>query len=98
MIQPVEKAAAYSGIPAASTPKRASSEHTPGKEQTTVNTDDVDREIRQLKVQKQKLESRLQSEQDEQKKNELRDELKSIESMLSFKDNDAYRKDHAIVV
>ena len=68
------------------------------EEKTTINTDDVDREIKQLKERKSQIEQQLQAEQDEQRKPALEKELKTIESMLSFKDNDAYRRQNAIMI
>ncbi len=61
----------------------------------TVSTDKVDREIRELKEQKQRLEQRLDIETDETKIKELEGELAQVERELSQKDNDTYRRQHA---
>lgn len=67
-------------------------------DKTTLNTDAADREIRQLKEKQRQLEQQLRAEQDETKRTELQNELKTVNSMLSFKDNDAYRREHAVVI
>lgn len=93
-----------SSINPVGSPKDTASERRPEKAEknpeakTTINTDEVDREIKQLKERKRQIEQQIQSEQDEQRKHALEQELKTIESMLSFKDNDAYRRQNAIVV
>lgn len=62
----------------------------------TVNTDNVDAEIKKLKEEKQKIEQQIQSaSSDEDKRQELEQRLSQIESELSAKDNDSYRKKHA---
>ena len=92
------------GVGAANNASDAPPKTTAGKagrkqeEKTTINTDDVDREIKHLKERKRQLEEQINAEQDEQQKRVLEQELKTIESMLSFKDNDAYRRQHALVV
>ena len=79
---------------------RPGAEKTPEqkKEQTTVDTDQVDREIERLKQKKQALEQQLRTAQNEQQHEALERELQMIESALSFKDNDTYRKQNAIMV
>ena len=79
---------------------RPGAEKTPEQktEQTTVNTDQVDREIERLKQKKQALEQQLCTAQNEQQREALERELQMIESALSFKDNDTYRKQNAIMV
>ena len=67
-------------------------------ETTTINTDQVDREIERLKQKKQALEQQILAAQNEQQREALEQELRMIESALSFKDNDTYRKQNAIVV
>lgn len=61
----------------------------------TVSTDKVDREIKELKEQKQKLEQRLSIETDETEIEDLEGELAQVERELSQKDNDTYRRQHA---
>lgn len=68
------------------------------KEETscTVNTDKVDREIKQLKEEKKQIEQEIKSNQNnEDKRKELEKQLSQVESELSAKDNDAYRKQNA---
>ena len=79
---------------------RPGAEKTPEQktEQTTVNTDQVDREIEHLKKKKQALEQQLRTAQNEQQREALERELQMIESALSFKDNDMYRKQNAIMI
>ena len=79
---------------------RPGAEKTPEQktEQTTVDTDQVDREIERLKQKKQALEQQLRTAQNEQQREALERELQMIESALSFKDNDTYRKQNAIMV
>ena len=67
-------------------------------ETTTINTDQVDREIERLKQKKQALEQQLRTAQNEQQREALERELQMIESALSFKDNDTYRKQNAIMI
>ena len=67
-------------------------------EQTTVNTDQVDREIERLKEKKQALEAQIRMTEDERQRQALERELQMIESALSFKDNDTYRKQNAIMI
>ena len=78
---------------------RPGAEKTPEQktEQTTVDTDQVDREIERLKQKKQALEQQLRTAQNEQQREALERELQMIESALSFKDNDTYRKQNAIM-
>lgn len=60
------------------------------------STDQVDREIRELKAKKQQLEQQLQSaEGDDGKVKDLEKKLAQVESELSRKDNDTYRKQHS---
>lgn len=61
----------------------------------TVNTDNVDAEIKKLKEEKQQIEQQLKRTDDENKCKELKKQLSQIESELSAKDNDAYKKQHA---
>ena len=62
----------------------------------TVNTDNVDIEIKKLKEEKQQIEQQLKSTRDdEDKRKELEKRLSQVESELSAKDSDAYRKQHA---
>ena len=67
-------------------------------ETTTINTDQVDREIERLKQKKQSLEQQIRAAQNEQQREALERELRMIESALSFKDNDTYRKQNAIMI
>ena len=62
----------------------------------TCNTDKVDREIEKLKKQKQELEQQINRETDESKMEDLKAKLAQIEKELSQKDNDTYRRHHAV--
>ena len=62
----------------------------------TCNTDKVDREIEKLKKQKQELEQQINRETDESKIEDLKAKLAQIEKELSQKDNDTYRRQHAV--
>ena len=62
----------------------------------TCNTDKVDREIEKLKKQKQELEQQINRETDESKIEDLKAKLAQIERELSQKDNDTYRRQHAV--
>ncbi len=67
-----------------------------GEEKCVGNTDQVDREIRELKQKKQQLEQELkQASGDEKKTKELENKLAQVEQELSQKDNDTYRKQHS---
>ena len=59
------------------------------------NTDKVDREIEKLKEKKRELEQQIRSASgDERKIRELEKKLARVESELSQKDTDAYRRQH----
>ena len=67
-------------------------------EEVTGNTDAVDREIEKLKKQKQQLEQQIRAASgDEEKTKELEKKLAQVESELSQKDNDTYRRQHAVI-
>ena len=66
-------------------------------EECTVNTDRVDQEIRKLREQKEQLEKSLQATEDPQKRAALEKQLSTMEAQLLQKDNDTYRKQHAVV-
>ncbi|MBE5900049.1 MAG: hypothetical protein E7279_10695 [Lachnospiraceae bacterium] len=63
---------------------------------TTMDTNNVDREIEKIKNKKAQLEQQLYSA-DETKKKELEQELRQVEAELAQKDNDAYRRQNAVV-
>lgn len=72
---------------------KANGEEGKAVEECTGNTDQVEREIRKLKEEKQKLEQQLRSVSgDEEKARELEKKLAQVESELSRKDNDTYRR------
>lgn len=76
---------------AAAAPKKSD-----GAKRCTANTDEVDREIKKLKEKKQQLEQQIRmAAEDEEKVRDLEKELAQVESELSQKDNDAYRRQHA---
>ena len=60
------------------------------------NTDKVDREIEKLKKKKEELEQRLNTETDEAKIKDLERQLAQVEQELKQKDNDTYRRQHAV--
>lgn len=66
------------------------------EEKCTVDTDRVDREIEGLKKEKAALEQRLRAEEDSKRARDLKQELARVEDELRQKDNDAYRKQHAV--
>lgn len=65
-------------------------------ESCTCNTDKVDREIEELKKRQEELKRQIDSETDGTKIRELEKQLARIESELSQKDNDTYRRQHAV--
>ena len=67
------------------------------EEKCTGSTDQVDREIKKLKEEKKQLEQQIQSAfGDEEKRKELEKKLAQVESELSQKDNDTYRRQHSV--
>lgn len=62
----------------------------------TCNTDKVDREIEKLKKKQKELEQQIHSGTDESRIRELEKELAQVERELGQKDNDAYRRQHAV--
>lgn len=68
-----------------------------GGEKCTGNTDKVEREIRELKEKKKKLEQQLKAASgDEKKTKELENKLAQVERELSQKDTDTYRKQNTV--
>lgn len=67
----------------------------PKTEQTTANTDNVDREIRSLKEKQTALQRQLKTAAPEEAE-ELQKQLKQISAELALKDNDNYRKANTI--
>lgn len=65
------------------------------EERCAGNTDQVDREIKNLKRKRQELEQRLAAEPDEIRAKNLQRQLDRVERELRQKDNDAYRKAHS---
>ena len=67
-----------------------------GKKAETItgSTDKVDREIRQLKKQRDALQQQINAETDEAKLKNLQSQLNQVEQELRQKDNDAYRRSH----
>lgn len=77
-------------------PKAKAGQPEDAEEKCVGNTDQVDREIRELKAKKQQLEQQLQSaEGDDGKVKDLEKKLAQVESELSRKDNDTYRKQYS---
>ena len=79
-------------------PKVKSGRREDDAEEVTGNTDAVDREIEKLKKKKQQLEQQIRKAfGDEEKTKELEKKLAQVESELAQKDNDTYRRQHAVV-
>lgn len=68
----------------------------PKTERCTADTDNVDREIEKLKEERERLSEQLRRIDDPQKAAELRQKLSRLEMELQQKDNDAYRRQHAV--
>lgn len=67
-----------------------------GREKCTTDTDQVDREIKQLREKKRQLEQQLErAVGDEKRCRELEKQLAQINAELGRKDNDTYRRQHA---
>lgn len=67
------------------------------EEKCTASTDQVDREIEKLKEEKEQLEQQIKAASgDEEKRRELEARLAQVESELSQKDNDTYRRQHTL--
>ncbi len=65
-------------------------------ESCTCNTDKVDHEIEKLKKEREELEREIHAETDESKIRALEKRLAQVERELRQKDNDAYRRQHAV--
>lgn len=65
-------------------------------EQTTTNTDRVDRELEKLRAEREKLSSQLRAASPEDAEG-LQKRLARLENELRQKDNDAYRRAHAVI-
>ena len=61
---------------------------------TTLNTDQVDREIDKLKQTQTKMEQQIAATKDEKEKQALQTKLEQVKAELKMKDNDAYRRQH----
>ena len=66
-------------------------------EETTTNTDAVDREIEALKNKREQLKQQLNAAADSAEAEKLEKQLAQVESELQQKDNDAYRRQNAVV-
>ena len=65
------------------------------EEVTTADTDDADKEVRKLKNSRQNLMSQIRAEQNDDKKSELEEMLRSLDTEITRRDNDAYRRQHS---
>lgn len=65
-------------------------------ESCSCSTDQVDREIENLKRKREELERQISSETDDGRRRELERELAQVEGELRRKDNDAYRRQNAV--
>lgn len=61
-------------------------------ESCTANTDKVDKEIERLKEKQKQIEQKLRAEDDEEKAEQLKKQLDSVNRELSRKDCDSYRR------
>ena len=61
---------------------------------TTGNTDQVDREIENLKQAKTQMEQKIAAAKDEREKQVLKTRLEQVKAELRMKDNDTYRRQH----
>lgn len=67
-------------------------------ENCTINTDNVDQEIKALKQQKKELEQQIKTAiQNGEETKDLEKKLAAIENELKQKDNDAYRQQNAFI-
>lgn len=64
-------------------------------EKCTANTDKTDREIKKLREKARLLRQQLRSVSDD-RRDELEKQLKAVETELSQKDNDSYRRENAV--
>ena len=71
----------------------------PGRkaETCTTNTDKVDREIEKLKEERDQLEQQIRTTKDPDKAEDLKRQLAQLENELRQKDNDAYRRQNAVI-
>lgn len=65
-------------------------------ERCTCDTDQVDREIEKLRAKREELQQQIRTQTDSAEINELERKLAQTELELSQKDNDAYRRGHAV--
>lgn len=65
-------------------------------DECTCNTDQVDRELEALRKKQETLARQLRSETDGTKASSLQRELAQVERELAQKDNNAYRRQHAV--
>ena len=66
-------------------------------EQTTTNTDRVDRELEQLRKKAEELQQQAQRAADPRQAQQLERQLQQVQNELRQKDNDAYRRQHAVI-
>lgn len=69
---------------------------TPRAEQTTTNTDKVDRELEGLRKKLEDLQAQLRTAAPEQRE-ALERRMAQVQQELAQKDNDGYRRQHAVV-
>ena len=66
-------------------------------EQTTTNTERVDRELEQLRKKAEELQRQARQAADPRQARQLQEQLQQVENELRQKDNDAYRRQHAVI-
>ena len=75
--------------------KSSNDDNEPKEETVTGNTDNVDREIKNLRNKAQMLSRRISSA-DEETAEEIQRELEQVNAELAQKDNDEYRRQHTV--
>lgn len=78
-------------------PQKETNQETPATVKTTINTDQVDREIEQLRQAQTQLQQQIAMADSKEEKTSLEAELAQLERTLQEKDNEAYRRQHAVV-
>jgi len=77
-------------------PEKSDDDKHEKSESCTANTDKVDAELKRLKKRREQLEQQLMSANDEKKKKMLEKQLAAVQNELNQKDNDSYRRSHAV--
>lgn len=87
----------YSGRMAGESPK-VKGGNPPKSEVCTTNTDQVDAEIKKLQREKERLMAQYgKASGDEKQEEELKKKIAQVDMELRVKDNDAYRRQNAVI-